>query len=58
VLALQASVLAALDKTPRTAEQLAAAAGAPEATESVFLILEHLAANGRVRAEGMSFSRS
>jgi glucose-6-phosphate isomerase len=49
VLALQAKVLAALSDAPQTAEQLAAAAGAPEAVESVFLILEHLAANGRAR---------
>ena len=44
-----AKVLAALSDVPQTAEQLAAAAGAPEAVESVFLILEHLAANGRAR---------
>ncbi|HET6574380.1 MAG TPA: glucose-6-phosphate isomerase [Fimbriiglobus sp.] len=49
VLSLQAQVLAALSDTPQTAEQLAAAAGAPEAVESAFLILEHLAANGRAR---------
>jgi glucose-6-phosphate isomerase len=49
VLALQAKVIAALSDTPQTAAQLAAAAGASEAVESVLLILEHLAANGRVR---------
>jgi glucose-6-phosphate isomerase len=49
VLSLQGKVLAALSDAPQTAEQVAAAAGAPEATESVFLILEHLAANGRAR---------
>jgi glucose-6-phosphate isomerase len=49
VLALQAKVIAALSDTPQTAAQLAAAAGASEAVESVFLILEHLAANGRGR---------
>jgi glucose-6-phosphate isomerase len=50
VLSLQGKVLAALTDMPQTAEQLAAAAGAPDAAESVFLLLEHLAANGRARA--------
>jgi glucose-6-phosphate isomerase len=49
ILALQARVLAALTDEPQTAEQVAAAAGTPEAVESVFLILEHLGANGRAR---------
>ena len=40
-------LLAGLTDVPQTAEQVAAAAGAPEAVESAFLILEHLAANGR-----------
>jgi glucose-6-phosphate isomerase len=50
VLALQAKVLAALTDKPQTAEQVAAAAGSPDAVESVYLLLEHLAANGRARA--------
>jgi glucose-6-phosphate isomerase len=49
VLALQSKVLAALTDAPQTAGQVAEAASAPEAVESVFLILEHLAANGRAR---------
>jgi len=49
-LALQARIAAALTKEPRTAEQIAGATGQPEAVEHVFLILEHLAANGRARA--------
>ena len=49
VLALQGQVLAALTDTPQSAEQLAAAAGSPDAVETVYLILEHLAANGRAR---------
>jgi glucose-6-phosphate isomerase len=63
VLALQAKVLAALSDAPRSAEQVAAAAGSPEAVEAVFLILEHLAANGRARVadsgrpEGTTFCR-
>jgi glucose-6-phosphate isomerase len=63
VLALQGKVLAALSDVPQTAEQVVAAAGSPEAVESVFLILEHLAANGRARVadpgrpEGTTFCR-
>jgi glucose-6-phosphate isomerase len=52
VLALQGKVLAALSPGPQTAEQLAAAAGAPDAVETVYLLLEHLAANGRARTGG------
>jgi glucose-6-phosphate isomerase len=47
VLALQGKVLAALSADPRTADQIAADVGAPDAAESVYLLLEHLAANGR-----------
>jgi glucose-6-phosphate isomerase len=49
VLDLQAKVIGALSDAPQTAEQIAAAAGSPDAVESVFLLLEHLAANGRAR---------
>jgi glucose-6-phosphate isomerase len=52
VLALQAKVLAALGPTPQTAAQVAASIGATEATETIFLLLEHLAANGRARLSG------
>ena len=51
VLALQGRVLAALSSEGQTAEQLAAAAGAPDQAETVYLLLEHLAANGRVQVE-------
>jgi glucose-6-phosphate isomerase len=51
VLALQAKVLAALTDQPQTAEQIAISAGAADAVETVYLILEHLAANGRVQAD-------
>lgn len=47
VLELQGRVLAALGPTPQNAEQIAAAIGQPEAAENVYLLLEHLAANGR-----------
>jgi glucose-6-phosphate isomerase len=50
VLSLQAKVLAALSDDPITADQLAANLGSPDSAESIHLILEHLAANGRVRA--------
>jgi len=52
VLALHRAVLAALrdaPHTPRTAADLAEAAGSPERSETVHQLLEHLAANGRVR---------
>lgn len=49
VLALQAKVLAALTDSPQTAEQIAATAGSLEAVETVYLLLEHLAANHRAR---------
>jgi glucose-6-phosphate isomerase len=57
VLALQAKVLAALTDTPQSPEQIAAAAGAAAAVETVVLLLDHLAANGRARAEGTEFRR-
>ena len=47
VLALQAKVVAALDETGRAADEVAARAGAPDQAETVFKLLEHLAANGR-----------
>jgi len=47
VLDLQSRVLASLSPEPRTADELAAAAGAAVEAETVYLILEHLAANGR-----------
>jgi glucose-6-phosphate isomerase len=49
VLALQAKVLASLSSTPQTADELAVASGASDAAETVFLVLEHLAANGRAK---------
>jgi glucose-6-phosphate isomerase len=52
VLGLQGKVVAALATTPQTAEQVAAAAGAGDKVEAVYLLLEHLAANGRARAGG------
>jgi glucose-6-phosphate isomerase len=48
VLSLQAKVLAALSAAPANATDLAAAAG-ESSPEAVYLILEHLAANGRAR---------
>jgi glucose-6-phosphate isomerase len=52
VLALQGKLVAALSSAPQTAEQIAAVAGAPEAPETAYWILEHLAANGRARVSG------
>jgi glucose-6-phosphate isomerase len=50
VLALQGKVLAALSAAPKTADEVAAEAGAHDQAETVYLLLEHLAANGRARA--------
>jgi glucose-6-phosphate isomerase len=49
VLTLQNRIVQALSAFPQTADQIAAAAGAREQTETVYLLLEHLAANGRAR---------
>src|SRR2546429_8018909 len=52
ILALQGKGLAALSAEPQTAEQIATTAGVPEAAETVYFLLEHLAANGRTRSNG------
>jgi glucose-6-phosphate isomerase len=49
VLELQSKIAAALSSTPRTAEQIAQAIGAADAVETVYLVLEHLAANKRAK---------
>ena len=50
VLETQAKVVAALTSSPQTADDLAKKIGAPDSAETVFMVLEHLAANGRVKA--------
>src|SRR5262245_13704122 len=50
ILALQGKVLEALSAAPQTAEQIASAVGVPDAAETVYFLLQHLAANGRVRS--------
>ena len=50
ILDLQKRLVAALDGTPRTAAELAQRAGDPDAAETVYALLEHLAADGRVQA--------
>ena len=54
ILALQSRILESLTKTAQTAGQIAASIKAPEQAETVFLILEHLAANGRVHMEQLA----
>jgi glucose-6-phosphate isomerase len=49
ILETQAKVLAALTTTPQTAEAIAKATGSEDSAETVFHILEHLAANGRIK---------
>ena len=52
ILELQGKVRAALSKVPQTAEQIASTAGVPDATETVYFLLQHLAANRRTRSSG------
>lgn len=49
VLSLQSKALAALSGTPQTADQIAAAIGAPQSAETLFITLENLAADGRAK---------
>jgi glucose-6-phosphate isomerase len=49
VLESQAKIVKALSATPRTAEQIAREIGAADAAETVYLVLEHLAANQRAK---------
>ncbi len=50
VLAVQHKVMGALDATPRSVAQIAEAIG-EDGAETVFLVLRHLAANGRVKRQ-------
>lgn len=50
ILTLQGKVLAALSTKPQTAEQIAAAMGVSDSAETIYLLLEHLAANRRAVA--------
>jgi glucose-6-phosphate isomerase len=52
VLDLQVKVLARLTANPQTAEAIAQGLGLTDEVETVYLLLEHLAANGRVRMSG------
>jgi len=49
VLGLQAAAHAALSGAPQTAGQIASAIGDLSSAESIYLLLEHLASNGRAR---------
>jgi glucose-6-phosphate isomerase len=51
VLDLQRRILGALAEEPRTAEALAAGLGASDQVETIYLQLEHLAANGRAEMQ-------
>jgi glucose-6-phosphate isomerase len=51
ILDVQGKALAALSTTPRTADQIASAIAAPDSAETVYHVLEHLAANDRIRVE-------
>ncbi|QEH33834.1 Glucose-6-phosphate isomerase [Aquisphaera giovannonii] len=54
VLTLQAKVVGALSSSPQTAEAIAAAIGQPDDAETTYLILQHLAANGRIQGHPAS----
>jgi glucose-6-phosphate isomerase len=64
VLELQKRITTALEAAPQSAAEIAAAAGAPEQAEAVYMILEHLAADGRAKAatsggpDSATFSRA
>ena len=58
VLDLQEKVLASLSATPQTADQIAAAIGQADQAETVYLVLEHLAANGRAKIVGGGSGRA
>ena len=45
-------VAAAQAAVPQTAEQIATAVGAPDAAETIYLLLQHLTADGRARCDG------
>ena len=50
VLSLQGKIVGALSGSGQTADQVAQKIGAADSAESVYLLLEHLAANGRAKA--------
>ncbi|MCA9243519.1 MAG: glucose-6-phosphate isomerase [Phycisphaerales bacterium] len=55
-LELQTAALGSLNSSPRTAEQIALAIGRETDVESIYWLLEHLAANGRAGREGDTFT--
>src|SRR4051794_3230814 len=50
VLGLQSKIVGALSGTAQTADQVAQKIGSTDSAETVYLLLEHLAANGRAKA--------
>lgn len=51
VLALQGKIVGALSGTAQTADQVAQKIGAVDSAENVYLLLQHLSANGRAKAQ-------
>jgi glucose-6-phosphate isomerase len=47
ILVLQRTLRSVLSQSPQTADEIATAIGHPEASEAVYLLLEHLVANGK-----------
>jgi glucose-6-phosphate isomerase len=58
VLELQTKIVKALSATPRTAEQIARDIGAADSAETVYLVLEHLAANQRAKISQTTDTRA
>ncbi len=52
VIEIQGSVVKGLDKSPKTAAEIAKAIGRADESETVFQILEHLTSNGRAIRDG------
>jgi glucose-6-phosphate isomerase len=50
VLALQSKIVAGLSADPQSAAKIASAIGAGDEVETVYLVLEHLSANGRAKS--------
>ena len=53
ILATQTKIVQTLNDQPRTAQQIAGALGDADSAETVYLLLEHLAANGRAKSQSL-----
>ena len=58
IIEMQSHILTVLRDGPGTADNIAQRIGAQDKAEDAFHILNHLAANGRIKAEGQGFNAS